>query len=336
MAPAHVFWRAAVGAETAMKHGTKDKAANEGAVGDSAWGRVIGIVGGLGPYAHIELERLILAAAMVPLLCTDACAANKHWIDPASKWTRTEVGPPNGKLLICGGEGKKSMLTLFLKLAGGPNVPIVVIPTATDGKCDETNPGVTILRSYGATSVTVLHTTDPKVADSESFVAPLKTAKGVWIPGGRQWRLADAYLHTRTHRELFALLDRGGVIGGSSAGASIVASYLVRGDPKTNRILMAPGHEEGFGFVRHTAIDQHVLARGRESGLVKILEKHPELLGIGIDERTAIVVTGDQFEVFGESKVAVYDARRLGWPKESSHIFLSAGDRYDLKSRVKP
>ncbi len=58
----------------------------------------------------------------------------------------------------------------------------------------------------------------------------LGNAQAVWISGGRQWRLADAYLHTRTHRELFALLDWGGLIGGSSAGASIMASYLIRGE----------------------------------------------------------------------------------------------------------
>jgi len=251
---------------------------------------------------------------------------------PSEKWSQTKVGPPTGTLLICGGEGKKEMLAVFLRLVGDPKAPIVVIPTASKNHQNVGAAAVEILASLGATSVTVLHTGDPKVADTEQFVEPLRSAKGVWIPGGRQWRLADAYLRTRTQQELFALLDRGGVIGGSSAGASIQASYLVRGDPKGNAIMMSPGHEEGFGFLRQTAIDQHVLARNRVEGLVQVLTKHPDLLGIGIDERTGIIVTGDQFEVVGESKVAIYDAKRQGWPKDS-HILLSPGDKYDMKNR---
>ena len=74
----------------------------------------------------------------------------------------------------------------------------------------------------------------------------LRDATGVWIPGGRQWRLVDSYLNTRTHRELQRVLERGGVVGGTSAGASILGSYLVRGSPETNTIVMAPGYEEGF------------------------------------------------------------------------------------------
>jgi cyanophycinase len=157
-------------------------------------------------------------------------------------------------------------------------------------------------------------------------VAPLRTARGVWFEGGRQWRLVDAYLGTRTERELFALLARGGVIGGSSAGATIQGSYLVRGAREGNAVMMAPGYEQGLGFLRNVAIDQHLLARKRQEDMVAVVRAHPQLLGIGIDEGTAIVVHGDRFEVVGASRVAIYEA---GKP----YYFLAPGDRFDLAAR---
>jgi cyanophycinase len=155
----------------------------------------------------------------------------------------------------------------------------------------------------------------------------------VWIGGGRQWRLVESYLHTRTQDELFKLLDRGGVIGGTSAGCSIQASYLVRGAREGNKIMMAPGYEEGFGFLRNVALDQHLLTRKRENDLPAVLQKHPELLGIGLDENTAIVVRGDEFEVIGQSKVAIYDPAKWRGSNGDSHYFLQAGDRFNLAAR---
>jgi cyanophycinase len=183
------------------------------------------------------------------------------------------------------------------------------------------------LRALGASHVTQLHTRDPKVADTEEFTAPLRTARAVWITGGRQWRLADAYLGTRTQQELFALLARGGVIGGSSAGATIQGSYLVRGAPSGNTIMMSPGHEAGFGFLRATTIDQHVDTRKRAEDLRPVLKAHPTLLGIALDEATAIVVRGDHAEVVG-----VGDVRFFAKPETAPEI-LRAGAHYDLAAR---
>jgi cyanophycinase len=150
----------------------------------------------------------------------------------------------------------------FVELAGGPEARIVVIPTAgTDEIFPEDWSGFTPIRSAGASAIRVLHTRDREEADHPEFASLLQWATGVWIPGGRQWRLVDAYLHTRVHDELWALLDRNGVIGGTSAGASIQADFLVRGDPSTNQIMVADGYLEGFGFLVNTAIDQHLLAR---------------------------------------------------------------------------
>ena len=141
-------------------------------------------------------------------------------------------------------------------------------------------------------------------------MAPIEQATGVFIAGGRQWRLADAYLDTRTHTALRALLDRGGVIAGTSAGATIQGSFMVRGDTKGNE-LMIGDHVEGMGFLKGVTIDQHVLRRNRQFDLIPVIEAHPELLGIGIDEDTAIVVRRDRFEVVGSSYVLVYDSQRM-------------------------
>lgn len=162
--------------------------------------------------------------------------------------------------------------------------------------------------------------------------------------------MADAYLNTKTHEEFFKLLDRGGVIGGSSAGASIQASYLVRGDTKTNVVMMGD-QEEGLGFITNCAIDQHLLALNRQFDIFEILDAHTELLGMGLDENTAIVIHGDEFEVIGESFVAVYDGTmcrfvrdKKDWSIERPEItplaedserfyLLGAGRKYNLKER---
>ena len=240
------------------------------------------------------------------------------------------IGPEKGSLLIIGGgRMTKEMVTRFIELAGGIDAAFVIVPSANEGeKWDADYVAKSFLARAGAKDVTVLHTRDRAVADTEEFVAPLLRARGVWFDGGRQWRLVDSYLHTRTHRAFEGVLARGGVIGGSSAGATIQGSYLVRGAPEGNTIMMAKGHEEGLGFLKGSAIDQHVLARHRENDLAPVIEAHPELLGIGLDEGTAIVVQGDWFEVIGESKVVVH---RRGRP----FFLMAPGEWFDLKAREK-
>lgn len=244
------------------------------------------------------------------------------------------VSPERGALVVVGG-GRigTEILSRFFELAGGKDAPIVVIPTAgEDSAYTQACTCLNVLRSAGATNLTVVHTKDPKEADTEAFVAPLRAARAVWFPGGRQWRLADSYLGTRTERELRAVLERGGVIGGTSAGASIQASYLVRGAPQGNTIMMAPGHEQGFGYLRDVAVDQHVLARNRLNDLPTVLARHPALLGIGIDEGTAIVVRRDTAEVLGASKVFIYGGRD-GTDDGKPYLTLTPGARYDLGAR---
>jgi cyanophycinase len=244
------------------------------------------------------------------------------------------VGPVDGSLVIAGGGNLSAAIReRFLELAGGPESAIVVVPTnGTRDHFDEgTTPDVRQFKAVGAKRVSVLHTRDRRIADSPDFSRPIREAQGVWISGGRQWRGVDAYLGTRVHEELRALLRRGGVIGGTSAGASIQGSYLVRGDTKTNQVMMGD-HEEGFGFLKNVAIDQHLIAANRQFDLWEVIKAHPTLLGIGIDEDTAIVVRGDRFEVIGSGVVAIYDNQSefgsRGW-----FYFLKPGDYYDLDAR---
>jgi len=250
-------------------------------------------------------------------------------------------GPDTGSLFIVGG-GKLSdrLLEKFIDLSGGKEASIVVIPTAGGAEVYADDRG-DFLRKLGAINVTVLHTTDPVEANTDQFVQPILNARGIWFSGGRQWRLVDAYKGTRVETLLWEVLDRGGVIGGSSAGATLHSSYLARGDTKNNQIMMGD-HEEGFGFLKNVAIDQHVLARNRQFDLFSILKKHPELLGIGIDENTAIIVHGNSFEVMGASYVLIYDGNfwsREGSdlktlpPKQSLFYMLREGDKYDLINR---
>ncbi|MGB0387745.1 MAG: cyanophycinase [Ardenticatenaceae bacterium] len=247
---------------------------------------------------------------------------------------RTKVGPSNGSLVVMGGGylREPEILKRFIALAGGPSAPIVIIPTAS--KADYYGPYAPYIDDFmaaGALQLKVLHTRSRETANSEEFVEAIRQAQGIWFSGGRHWRLADVYLNTKTVDELFALLDRGGVIGGTSAGATIQGSYLVRADTKNNYIMMGD-HEEGFGFLRNVAIDQHHLRRNRHFDLIELIEAHPELLGIGIDEETAIIVRGDEFEVIGRSYVAIYDNKRL-LESKGRFYFLAAGDRYDLNKR---
>jgi cyanophycinase len=249
---------------------------------------------------------------------------------PATQAAPVVQGPEKGTLIIAGG-GKlgPEIVGRFITLAGGPKAQIVVIPTAgEDGSYGPDCECLKMFRALGATHLTVLHTKDRQEADSAAFVSPLKTATAVWLVGGRQWRLVDSYLGTRTEAEVKNILSRGGVVGGTSAGASIQASYMVRGARAGNEIMMAPGYEQGFGLIRGAAIDQHVTARHREGDLDAVVVAHPDLLGIGIDQSTAIEVRRDGFRVIGKGHVFIHDGREQ--PNGGHYYLLEAGDRFDL------
>lgn len=268
----------------------------------------------------------------------------------------TRHGPEKGSLIIIGGGGSApDIWSKFTELAGGKeNAKIVVVTTASDNPSD-TRLVETVKRETGITHVTSLHTTDVNEANSKAFTAALDEATGVFFGGGRQFRIADAYLNTLTHKAFWGVLERGGVIAGSSAGASIQGSILWRGDSKGPHILLGD-HSQGLGFLKNAAIDQHLLRFNRQFDLAELIRWSPSTIGIGIDEATAVLVQKDLVEVLGNSYVAIYDYATItgnGERKESddnrnSHslagyvvsqipntpfFFLSRGQKYDLKER---
>ena len=255
-----------------------------------------------------------------------------------------EYGPAKGTLVIVGGGATEGtgIVEKFIALAGGPEKKFIVVPTAggnrtADGAVREYREEqvIAVWLKRGVKNVRMLHTHDPKVADTEAFVKDLREADAVWFDGGRQWNIVDSYMNTLTLKEFHRVLERGGVIGGSSAGATIQGDYLVRGAVAGPDIMMTPEkeHEKGFAFLRRSAIDQHINARMRWDDLVPVVQKMPHLLGIGLSEGTAIVVKGDTFEVMGKWKVAIHDNARLYQPWEKPYYVLSAGDVYDMKAR---
>lgn len=233
---------------------------------------------------------------------------------------------------------------LFVKLIGDPNAKVVFIPTAASSlRSDENkiiwNPDKEenknefreeMLRQFKLKQITMLHTRDRKMANSEEFVKPLREAKAVWISGGNPGRFTSVYVGTKVEKELKALLKRGGIIAGASAGAIVQGAYTIRGNPD-KPVLMVKGSEKGLGILRDVAINPHLTSAKRENELVTIIDKYTKLLGIGIDDDTGLIVKDGIGEVFGTGRVAIYDNKKhkAGW-----YYWLKAGDKFDFNKRT--
>lgn len=275
-----------------------------------------------------------LSASLVALACLVLPVGG-----PASAQAPSH-GPAKGYLLITGGATEARDYQRFVDLAGGKSANIVVVPNASVTKpadqaalqqeyCGAKSP----FAVFPGVPCTVLFTNDRTVANTPAFVAPLTSATGVWFVGGRHWRIADAYLDTLTLKEFFRLLDRGGAIGGGSAGATIQGSYMVRGSavPDDNTIMMAPGHEIGFGFMTNATFDQHVDVRHRENDLAAVIKAHPDLLCFGLDQATSMTVHGDTLTVNGPKRVAVWDGKDHDG---KGYYYLHTGDQLNTVTRV--
>ena len=215
------------------------------------------------------------------------------WIvSPASGQEETSAR----KLVICGGgELPDRVFETFRELAG-EEPKLVVIPTASEREVDLQSTQ-TLWKERGFDDVQVLHTEDSAAASTDEFVAPLLTASAVWFGGGSQKRIADAYLGTRVEKELHQLLERGGVIAGTSAGAAIQSRVMIFGGK------VEPKISTGLGFVPEAIIDQHFLRRSRINRSIAAVRKHPDLIGVGISEGTALVVDNEKATVLGKSFV---------------------------------
>ena len=267
-----------------------------------------------------RIPGLLLAALLLLFAtCTEATPEPTH----AAAAPADPAGVP-GTLLLCGGGTLPQVIfDEFLERAGGDAARVVVIPTASKSP-ERLDPDTIrgLWKERGAPQVAVLHTRSRDEADREAFVAPLKQATGVWFPGGGQSRIARAYVGTAVERELAALLHRGGVIGGTSAGAAVQTRLMISGgNPK-------PRLGRGFDLLPGSVVDQHFLERHRKRRLRRVLADHPGFVGFGIDEGTALVASGQRLQVLGRSTVTVLLG--AGGGEHGNEIELRAGDEADL------
>ncbi len=262
------------------------------------------------------------------------------------------AGPGKGHLMIFGGEQKYDYTMLkFLELAGGKDAKIVIIPSASEDPLNEALYLRHHLETLGATNVKyVLVNNEP--ADTSTVLAMMDKTDGVFFTGGDQVRLTGKLLNTRLLDKVRAVYAAGGVVGGTSAGAAVMSEIMITGNELRNPDTTAPFNairlnnievKQGFGFVTKAIIDQHFVKRRREHRLMTLVLQHPKLLGVGIDERTAIIVRPDDtFQVLGEHTVVIFDARQavkistdkndnLSGQNLRMHI-LKSGDCFDLNS----
>jgi cyanophycinase len=256
-----------------------------------------------------------------------------------------------GHLFIIGGGRQPAEMTKrFIELAGGTNhAKIFVLPMASEDPASSGADQVVEFKSYGAVQVESVVLTRAEATNLQSATR-LDGATGIYFTGGDQSRLAAVLVNSPVHQKLKELYARGAVIGGTSAGAAIMCQVMITGeellnDDKTNAFKFIKRNNietaAGFGFITNAIIDQHFIKRKRLNRLFSVVLEHPQLVGIGIDESTAIVVNADgTFEVLGESAVMVIDPRRatgihadenrnLSARGIQTHI-LVAGDRFDL------
>jgi cyanophycinase len=239
----------------------------------------------------------------------------------------------NGALVIVGGGKMPADVThKFIELAGGRDALIVVLPTSNPDPVPANAEAEFLIRA-GAKHVVDLKARELKDVEDPKNLEVLRKARAVWFGGGRQWRFVDAYEGTKAEELFRDVLRRGGVIGGSSAGATIQGDYLCRGSPLGNHQMSCEGYERGFGFLPGVAIDQHFTQRKRFEDMTTLMKTYPQLLGIGLDEATAIVVKGSMARVMGRGQVHFYDRNRPVAEGQPDHVSLKAGAKYDLKAR---
>ena len=246
-------------------------------------------------------------------------------------------GPEKGWLVIDGGQEPllPAIAKRFVTLAGGPEANVVLIPTAMHGRGNDNALPMSEVEAYkkalGAKSITVLNTRDPAVANSEAFVAPVRKATGVWFAGGSESNIVTTYVGTRVQKELEAVLARGGVVGGSSAGA-IVLGAIALIPPKRSPSGFVPEDNRTFGFVHNVFIIPHVLQMNWENRMAEGMAAYRGLLGIGVDAGAAVVVHGNQCEVIGDSKVLLPNGSGADG---KGYEVLTAGARFDLAQAMK-
>ncbi len=263
----------------------------------------------------------------------------------------TTKGP--GPLVVIGGAedkvGRSVVLRRFVRLAGGRgNARIVVVPTASSVEPEMVAVYTDLFTRLGATEVRAVRPVSRATADSPELAAETATATGIFMTGGNQLKLSQILTGTALGDAIHAAHSRGAVIGGTSAGASMMSSHMISlGEEGVTPRHRSSQLSAGLGLIDGVVVDQHFDQRSRYGRLMSLVATSPNLLGIGIDENTAAVITEKRWmEVVGAGAVFVLDARhatsdaheaRGGAPLMLSGAVvhtLPAGSRFDLERRT--
>ena len=230
-----------------------------------------------------------------------------------------------GKLLIIGGaedkSGERKILKRFIQESGGRESRITVLTAATEYPRQVGVEYHALFLELGAQEVQVLDVSDRTQANTQGTSKQFEKSTGVFFTGGDQLRITGLLGGTLLGRMLQQLYEQGIIIAGTSAGASVMSDTMIvggeAGTPKKNTLTMAPG----LGLLRSVVIDQHFAQRGRIGRLLSAISQNPYVLGVGIDEDTAILVQADaQFSVVGSNTVTVVDAS----PSTTSNVSETA------------
>lgn len=254
-----------------------------------------------------------------------------------SAWPAPAAPAPKGHLLIVGGNGTTpDILERAVKAAGGANARLVIFPQASE--LPESGPESA--KTWAEAGIARATIGDPK--DPAAAIAAIREATFIWFPGGDQVKLMKAFAGTGIAEAIQARYREGALVGGTSAGAAVMSRVMITGDAYDLQSITAAKTDTapGLGLFPEAIVDQHFLKRQRSNRLVSLVLDHPDLVGIGIDEATAIFVSGRSFEVLGKSSVVVIDARKatvdkapagqLATGRRLSMSVLKAGMTFDL------
>ncbi|PZU98568.1 MAG: cyanophycinase [Leptolyngbya sp.] len=217
-----------------------------------------------------------------------------------------------GALVIIGGaedkEGDCVVLREFVRAAGGVEAEIAVMTAATSLPGEVGDEYIRVFERLGAKRVDVVHTDRREDSEREDNLEKIKEATGIFFTGGDQSRIVDYIKGTPLDDAIHQRHREGAVIGGTSAGAAMMPDeMIIEGDSVSNPSVGAVEMGPGMGFLPGIVVDQHFAQRGRLGRLLAALVIQPAVIGLGIDENTAIIVTGDEFEVVGAGTITVVD-----------------------------
>jgi len=290
-----------------------------------------------------KLVTLVIMFVLTLTLAATACSPKSPVV----------LGPKGHLFIVGGGDRDEPLMRRYVELAKGYGTGKFVIFTMASSVPLEVGPElVAEFKKYGVSDVAYYQLTREEAMKPES-VRILDGVSAVWFSGGDQAKQTAALLDTPLHARMLELYAEGCLMGGTSAGAAVMSEVMITGDEKRKP---EEGHEfetieagnvittPGLGFLKECIVDQHFVTRKRHNRLISLVLEKPRLLGVGIDESTAIIVRPDLvFEVVGEKQVVVYDARRakvingpsgpLGGHGLALHV-LVPGDLFDLRKGV--